>query len=408
MKKIITILIIAILPLALVAQEAGKIMPPWQAGEMEIHHIYTGRGEGAFCIFPDGTTMLIDPGDLGQTTDRRITLPSPDDSRKAGEWIARYITKRMGYGEKKYIDYVFLTHFHSDHMGIIDANSPVTAKGGDYRLSGLTEVAEYIRFGKLVDRDWPSYNYPQPMSGAGIKNHINFINWSTRNTGMQVERFKPGSKRQFTLVKEPEKYRDLFEIRNIVSNGEVWTGVGEETRRHFPDGESLDENMCSAGIKISYGAFDYFNGGDIYGRSSMYTPPWRSSEPPVGRAVGPVEVCEVNHHAFVDAMCEEFISLVRPQVYVVQVWNVSHLDFSVMRSMLSQGLYPGKRDIFMTYISDVKKAYLGESSMKGITGDGGHVVIKVAPGGKEFKVVLLTTEDESFMVKSVHGPYLCR
>jgi hypothetical protein len=356
--------------------------------------------------------MLIDAGDLGPYTDNRNTHASPDESRKPGEWIARYILKRMDPLKQKRIDYMYLTHFHDDHMGGAYENYPKTKKGGGYILSGITEVAEYIPFGKMVDRDYPSYNYPQPLTGKAISNYRDFVKWSTENTSMKMERFVTGSKDQFTLVNEPGKYRDLFEIRNIVSNGEVWTGNGTETRHIFPaeipKDQPLDENKCSSGIRISYGAFDYFNGGDISGRLSLYTPEWKDIETPAGKAAGPVEVCEVNHHAYVDAMPETFIASVRPQVWIVQVWNVSHLDFSVMRSMLSQGLYPGKRDIFLTHITDVKRAYLGEANMKSLTGDGGHVVIKVAPGGKEYKVILLTTGDESFTVKAVYGPYQCR
>ena len=408
MKNPLSILICLSFPVILFAQETGKTLQAWQKGEMEIHHIYTGCGEGVFCIFPDGTAMLIDAGDLGPYNDNRLTYPSPDGSRKPGEWIARYIIKRMEPLKQNRIDHVFLTHFHSDHIGGVYENYPKTKNGGDYIISGITEITEYIPIGKLVDRAWPSYNYPLQMTGKTMENYRKFIDWNIQRNGMKMERFVPGSNDQFTLVNEPDKYKDLFEIRNIVANGEVWTGVGKETRKHFPEGETLDENMCSAGIRISYGAFDYFNGGDIYGRISMNTPEWRNIEAPVAMAAGPVEVCEVNHHAYVDAMCEQFISLVRPQVYVVQVWNVSHLDFSVMRSMLSQSLYPGKRDISLTHISDVKKAYLGEANMKNLTGGGGHVVIKVAPGGKEYKVVLLTTRDESFTVKEVYGPYQCR
>ena len=44
-------------------QETGKRYVGWKPGEMEIHHIYTGRGESNFMIFPDGTTMLVDAGD---------------------------------------------------------------------------------------------------------------------------------------------------------------------------------------------------------------------------------------------------------------------------------------------------------------------------------------------------------
>ena len=31
-------------------------------GALEIHHISTGRGNSTLCIFPDGTTLLIDAG----------------------------------------------------------------------------------------------------------------------------------------------------------------------------------------------------------------------------------------------------------------------------------------------------------------------------------------------------------
>ena len=38
----------------------GKPLPLWTEGCLDIHHINTGRGESAFYILPDGTTMLID------------------------------------------------------------------------------------------------------------------------------------------------------------------------------------------------------------------------------------------------------------------------------------------------------------------------------------------------------------
>ena len=34
---------------------------------MELHHINTGRGNAGFYIFPDGTTMLVDAGDMSET-----------------------------------------------------------------------------------------------------------------------------------------------------------------------------------------------------------------------------------------------------------------------------------------------------------------------------------------------------
>jgi hypothetical protein len=409
MKKFFLSIFYIAITSSLCSQEAGKPLPIWQKGEMEIHHIFTGKGECVFCIFPDGTTMLIDAGDLGPNP---MTKISPDDSRQPGEWISMYIQNRTAFQPEKHIDYMFLTHFHGDHMGSVFENSPRTKKGGDFFLSGITEVGEYIQFDKMVDRAWPEYNYPAPLSEKSISNYRNFVKWNVKKNGMKMEQFITGSNEQFRLLYDNERFKNLFEVRNIVANGEVWTGVGNETRHYFPEEipsrDLPDENKCSAGIRISYGAFDYFNGGDLTGRLSLYAPGWKDIETPVGKSVGPVEVCEVNHHAYIDAMNESFISSVRPQVFVIQVWDIYHTSYDVLKSLLSQGLYLGKRDIFPTHIPEETKAYMGETNLKTLAGRGGHVVIKVAPGGKQYNVILLSTEDDYYRVNSIHGPYICR
>ena len=45
--------------------EIGKPYKGWKQGEFDIHHIHTGMGEANFFIMPDGTSMLIDSGDMG-------------------------------------------------------------------------------------------------------------------------------------------------------------------------------------------------------------------------------------------------------------------------------------------------------------------------------------------------------
>ncbi len=411
MKTTLSGLLIIIFSWSLSAQQVGKQLPSWQEGEMEIHHIYTGRGEAVFCILPDKTTMLIDAGDGGPYSDPRTTHGSPDESRKPGEWIARYITKLTDHKPGKKIDYTFLTHFHDDHMGGVFKDSPKTSKGGNYLLSGLTEVYEYLPFARMIDRDWPTYQYPSKQAGKGFENYRNFIDWNIQNNGMKMDRFVPGVNNQFVLLNNPEKYKGVFEIRNIVSSGEVWTGEGSKTKKFFPEvfpaGKSIDENKCSAGIRISYGDFDYFNGGDLSGRLPLHSDAWRDIETPAGKAVGPVEVCEANHHAWVDAMNESFLSSVKAQIIVMQVWHVTHLELSTMISMSNKGINPNLKHIIPTNIPEISKAYLGDDQVKKLTGDGGHVVIKVAPGGKQYSVFLLATNDESFNVKNVYGPFEC-
>lgn len=407
MRKKLIISIFTLTSYILIAQEIGGVIPVWQEGEMEIHHIYTGGGEGVFCIFPDGTTMLIDAGDNGPHIDLRKTATSPNDSKRPGEWIARYILNRLEGHSINKIDYAFLTHFHGDHMGgFFEGYSTKTKRGGQYFLSGLSEVYEHVPFSKMIDRDWPGYQYPVPQEGKSFLNYLDFINWSKKNENMEVERFIPGSNKQFVLINNPREYPE-FEIRNIVSNGEVWTGENNNTHKFFPDGESVEENKCSAGIRITYGDFDYFNGGDLSGRLHMHTPSWQDIEAPVGRAVGPVEVCEANHHGWVDAMNESFLSSVKAQIIVMQIYHVTHFNLTTMRSMTHKRLNPNLKHVIPTNIPEISRAYFGVDQLKKVTGEGGHVVIKVNPKGKQYSVYLLTTEDESYKIKSIYGPYIC-
>ena len=54
------------------AQEAviGQPLPPWKEGYLDLHHINTGRGSSAYYIFPDGTTMLVDAGEMNPENER--------------------------------------------------------------------------------------------------------------------------------------------------------------------------------------------------------------------------------------------------------------------------------------------------------------------------------------------------
>jgi len=95
----------------------GDVLPAWTSGTLDIHQIATGRGNAGFMIFPDGTSVLIDAGDQGETeyADQR-----PDSSRTPGQWIARYVRHMLGQinpSTPARLDYAVLTHFHPDHMG---------------------------------------------------------------------------------------------------------------------------------------------------------------------------------------------------------------------------------------------------------------------------------------------------
>ena len=391
------------------AQVVGEILPPWTQGVLDIHQISTGRGNCALLVFPDGTSMLVDAGAISGNNPRYVA-PRPDDSRSPGGWIIRYVLEMLKQDPAPALDYVLLTHFHSDHMGQISDDSRLS-KSGKYRLSGISEVGEQIPIRKILDRGWPDYQYPSPLEERNVKNYRAFLSWQAEHNSLHVERFQPGRKDQITLVRAPELHPN-FEIRNVMANGEVWTGVGTNTRQEFPPlseiphGDRPSENMCSAGFRLSFGSFDYYSGGDIPGIPFEGYPSWNDVETPVAQAVGPVEAALLNHHGYLDSQNAFFVAALHPMVWVLNVWESAHPTGRVYHRLRSTRVYPGPRDIFATNMHDANLlVVVGLDQLKS---SHGHVVIRVDPGGGSFRVVILDDSAETYKVKSVHGPYQSR
>lgn len=196
----------------------GDIITAWQPGMLDIHQISTGRGNAGLYIFPDGTTLLVDAGELPGKSAQH-TPDRPDSTRRAGEWIVRCLRHALAHEPEPILDYVMLTHFHDDHSGGPSSQMPL-AGSGTYRLTGLTQVRESFKFGKLLDRGWPDYNYPSPLGGAATTNYRAFVQWQVVHQNLKVERFVPGRNDQVVLCRDAKKYPN-FQFRNVGANGEV-------------------------------------------------------------------------------------------------------------------------------------------------------------------------------------------
>jgi hypothetical protein len=216
---------------------------------------------------------------------------------------------------------------------------------------------------------------------------------------------------QITLQHDRRGYPD-FEVRNLAANGVVWTGTGTGVRRHVPPLHSLapedfpGENTLSTAIRVSYGPFDYYTGGDLSGIPDVGHPAWQNMETPVARALGPVEVHVVNHHGSIDPASPLFLATLRPRVHIVPAWSPTHPAPSVLKRLLSERAYSGPRDVFVLELREPTKASIGPRAER-VRSDGGHVVVRVAPGGASYRVFVLDNSTEGFEVHSIHGPYDC-
>jgi beta-lactamase superfamily II metal-dependent hydrolase len=391
--------------------QTGAPLTPWTPGTLDIHQISTGRGNAALFILPDGTTLLVDAGAAANTGPE--TGPHPDGSRAPGAWIARYVRRHLpaGLGDSNNaLDYALITHFHGDHMGEPSPFSPLDRTGA-YRLTGITEVAESLSIRTLIDRGWPEYSYPAPLTDETVTNYRRFVDFQKQH-GMVIERFKPGSSSQLHLRRDPSKY-PTFKIQNIVGNGEVWTGSGEATRQLFPPLDSLapedrpSENMCSLGFRLQYGRFRYFTGGDLPGAADPGFPAWNAVETAIAPVIGPVDVHAVNQHGSMGEENDTFLRELRSTVLIVPSWAPSHPAPDVLKRMINSRLPPSTRYVFVTDLRDAARVVIGQRAAQ-LAGPPGHVVVRVEPGGDRYRVFVLDNRDERDTVVAVKGPLAAR
>lgn len=408
------------LPVA-VPPAVGQPLPRWERGLLDIHQINTGTGDAGFYIFPDGTTMLLDAAGVNRTAERDPNYDSPlrpDGSQRAGQWVAQYVRRVHPEGERGALDYAALTHFHGDHMGTLMPDSPRAASGA-YQLTGITDVGDVVPIRTLLDRGWPDYSYPAPSGGAMMANYRAFLKWQAEHRGLKVERFQPGRADQIGLRRDPKAFPG-FKVQNIAANGYVWTGTGTEARNRFPEGILPNENNCSLAFRLSYGAFAYFNGGDMAGFLKPDAQAWTDMESAVAWVTGPVDVHDLNHHGTPDGANAFFLSVLRPRVHLLSIYAASQPGPELLRRLLSERIYPGPRDVFMTnglwpgrrehmvkLYGETEAAWLVEQLGK-VAAAGGHVVVRVEAGGASYRVIVVDDRVPDGLVRSVHGPYASR
>ena len=392
-----------------VAAIAPSTLEPWTPGTLDIHHLAYGRGNSTFIIGPDGTTMLIDAG----TTEDSLSLSCPqrsDTKMRPGEWIASYILRQMRPIGRSDLDYGVITHLHPDHLGDIGPENP-RSTNGNYRLTGISDVDARVPIKLLIDRGFPSYDYPVAPEAPFALNYLEYVR-TRRSLGKSSEGIKVGSARQIHMVRDPDRYPG-FAVLNLAANGEVWTGVGEQTRRYFPDLKDLQrqdyptENMCSIAIRLSYGKFNYFTGGDLTSDTEESGELWRDIETPVAKAAGPVDVAVADHHAYFDAVGPEFVRALRPEVFIIPSWYVAHPSVLPLRRMLSHQLYSGDRDVYATCIMEENRIVNNQFVSK-IKSMECNIIVRVSAGGGDFRVITTDNSDDSDRIKLVAGPYPCK
>lgn len=213
-------------------------------------------------------------------------------------------------------------------------------------------------------------------------------------------------------------------MQNVAVNGEIWTGSGTATKKTFPELSEISyknskditasdncppENITSCVMKVSYGNFDFFAGGDLqYNGRSSYA--WKDAELPCAKAVGQVELMKADHHGVTNTNQADALKALNPQTIVVNSWVDCHPRTDILNSM--ETTLPAC-DIFITNFwqgdrpSGVDDRVTAEEAAR-VKGYDGHIVVRVTDGGNKYRVMTTTDSDGAMTVKAVSGPYTSR
>lgn len=292
----------------------GQPLSPWQPGFLDIHHIATGRGNASFVQMPDGTTLVVDVG-ASMTNDEEIATPRPNKSLRPGQWVSRYIKRHSREGRGNKVDYLLVTHIHPDHMGDVNDQSPWSKKG-KYKLGGVTDLAEEVEIGCVLDRGFKEYINIKPLYKIPFtENYLDYL-VDRVNNGLCVETVVAGRNDQ--IKSKNSDSNGSFEVRNIASSGYVWTGVGQEKNNHVPasldPSDAPDENMASVAIRLTYGRFSYLTAGDLTSYSFDGDQPWRDIFTAASKVVGRVDVASAPHHGMFDGLSAASVKHLKPRV----------------------------------------------------------------------------------------------
>ena len=402
MKKIILLLpIIALLGICKVnAQtdrvEVGKTLPAWSEGCLDIHFINSARGECCFYILPDGTTLLVDAGEVKES---ETSVPQrPNADTKPYITYANYIKHFLPSG-KTYIDYCAPSHFHTDHIGCIDCVIG-TARAG-YRKSGLLALYDEVPFNRILDRAYPNYTEDEvtpALSGQLSQDWVTFVRWGVKKKRFTAERFAAG-KEQIVMVNNPKQHKD-FSIFNICANGFIWNRTNSGDDRVVGKVAKSGGNPASCGFHIRYGAFDYIACGDLtssaQNRLAYYFRDF------IGE--GNLEVFKSNHHLAANSWGTKMQECnFNPHVVLNHCFTLNKPDVNKLLHVLPvvEGFFSTNIHKDFVTLPGVKENNLLDK----ITAYNGHIVLRVAPGGKSFYVYMLDDTDFGYKVKSIHGPY---
>ena len=319
---------------------------------LDVYWIDSEGGGSTLIVTPGDESVLIDTGNPG--------------GRDAGRIVAA--VKAAGLAS---VDHMLITHFHVDHFG------------------GAAEVAAALPVGTLWDKGIPAHdpdNHPASSFPLRIKPYREM-------TVARRELLEPG---KVIPLKQapgaaPLELRCLAVSQQFVGPTAAQRAAPPPALGERPPDKPHDQdidNENSAVFLLSFGAFRFFDGGDLT---------W-NLEPrlvsPVNLA-GPVDVYQTDHHGL-DRSNNPF--LIRGLAPTVAVMNNGPRKgdeagaFAALKAQPTlQALYQMHRNLGAGDDRNTDPAYIANNGPTGGEHDGNLIKMSVAPDGASYTITVAAT-----------------
>ena len=377
--------------------KVGKMLPLWEEGYLDIHLMNTGRGECTFYILPDGTTMIVDVGEIPRFSEDKYPVDQfPSTDVRPTTTYARYIKNYLPEG-KSWIDYCHISHFHNDHFGDPSIKGKTNPNG--YRKIGPMALYDLIPFKKILDRAYPDYvedNKTAPIDHTWlIEDWKTLIKWGEANGKIQGARFEVGQE-QIKLLYNKEKYSNFYTM-NICGNGYGYYIKSGATKPAKVGSKSDDGNPSSCGFYLRYGDFDYVSAGDVtsapQNRMAYYFRDVADGHK--------LDAMKGGHHLSGNSYGGQMEAYMFPDVILNHNFYKQQPDID----LLNNKIFPIIKSVVFTTNAHPEALAENPETYAQMGGYDGHLVLRVAPGGASYYVYVLDATDCEYRVKSIHGPY---
>jgi beta-lactamase superfamily II metal-dependent hydrolase len=303
MRRASAVFLSILLPLAIAFAQAN--------GKLQIHHIDVGQGDGAVLISPGGQVVVFDAGE---------DMKRHDCARPVSYLDQLGITR---------IDYLFVSHYHFDHIGCIPAVLTQFPLSKDAYDRGGT---------------YPSTTYTSYVAAVG-------------------------SHRKTAAV------GDTVTLDKNTPNPVLITVVAVGGKSQHGTVQTSNENDLSLAAVVAFGSFKEEVGGDLSGDNTQM---YQDVETPVAPDVGKINVYKVHHHCSSHSTNDTWLQDTQPAVGIISDGDSN--DYGHPTADCLERLHTHNVKAYWTETGN------GATPEPGLDVVGGNIVVEVAPNASTYTV----------------------